>query len=106
MTVEVNLNSGYANNGAYTFIAFDFLIINTIGIVAGYTQWSSYYTSPNYSSGFSNTFGVGGTTTFSAGDLILCYIGDYSGGNSNFGGIPIAPTDGEFNVTLYVKYTP
>jgi hypothetical protein len=51
-------------------------------------------------SGFSQSFG--GTTTFSQGDLILCYIGDYSVLIT----LPIAPTDGEFNVTLYVKYTP
>jgi hypothetical protein len=99
--VSVNVNSAYTLSADYLDVAFDFIIIGSGGgINVGSTNWSTLYSPGSYMSGFSQSFG--GTTTFSQGDLILCYIGDYSVLIT----LPIAPTDGEFNVTLYVKYTP
>ena len=98
--VSVNVNSAFASSGDYLDVGFDFIIIGSGGAIStGQTDWNTLYTSSSYMSGFSKTFS--GTTNFSAGDLILCYIGDYS----SLFSIPIPPTDGGFNVTLYVKYT-
>jgi hypothetical protein len=103
--VSVNVNSAYVANTSLDNAGFDFIIVPSVGTpYEGLTVWTTLYTSPNHMSGFSQSFSL---NTFNKGDLILCYVGDYSGGGgSNFSGIPIAPTDGEFNVTLYVKYTP
>jgi hypothetical protein len=97
--VSVNVNSAYTLSSDYQDVAFDFIIIDSGGAInVGNTNWTALYSPNRYMSGFSQSFS--GTTTFNQGDLILCYIGDYSVLITP----PIAPTDGEFNVTLYVNY--
>jgi hypothetical protein len=96
--VSVNVNSAYSD-GYFDQAGFDFLIIGSGGAISpGATSWITQYATGRYMSGFSQSFG--NPTTFSAGDLILCYIGDYGGIFT----LPIPPHDGEFNVTIYVKY--
>jgi hypothetical protein len=99
--VSVNVNSAFVDNSSFQDAGFDFFIINSGGIITvGDTFWSALYSSGRYMSGFSQTFN--GTASFNAGDLIFCYVGDYTATFS----IPIAPVNGEFNVTLYVRYYP
>jgi hypothetical protein len=100
--VRVSVNSAYSRN-YFNLAEFDFIILDSAtNLTPGRTVWSTPYTSNQQQSGWSEVFN--GTTTFSAGNLIYCYIVDP--GNNFWGnGVQLPPNPGLFNVTLYLKFT-
>jgi hypothetical protein len=95
-------------NSAMTTVHFDEAIIDVLfvkptGVINfGTASWGSYIQNGGIvQSGYVDNFL--GTTSFSSGDLICCYVADILG---IWSGPPFAAEDGEFNVTVYVKYTP
>ncbi len=102
--VRVAVNSAYSKtyfNGA----KFDFIILNGTGnISCGGTTWSTAYTSGQQQSGWSTTFA--NSTSFTAGDILFCYIVDPNNdGWGAQGGIPLGSDDGYFNITLYLNFS-
>ena len=100
--VRVSVNSAYSKD-YFNLAEFDFIILDSItNLTPGRTVWSTPYTSTQQQSGWSEVFN--GPTTFSAGNLIYCYIVDP--GNNFWGnGVQLPPNPGLFNVTLYLKFT-
>ena len=108
--VRLSVNSAFSTiyfGGA----TFDFLILDSTSspsgtLNAGLTVWSTAYATGQQRSGWSTVFN--GTTTFSAGNLIYCYIVDPSNnfwGNGSPVPAPLPGHPGLFNVTLYLRFT-
>ena len=105
--VRICVNSAYAAK-YYNGAEFDIIIMNSTGSIDYCrTNWSGgSYVTGNQISGWSYTFDR--DTGFKAGDLIYCYIVDPK--NDLWGEgmemLPLPPTDGLFNVTLYLEFKP
>ena len=98
--VRISVNSAMSTSN-FDQAIIDVLFVRPSGVInfciAG---WSSFIqANGTVQSGYVDIFG--GPTSFSSGDLICCYVGD----QAIWSAPQFAAEDGEFNVTVYVKYT-